>query len=225
MDLKESPLSRRINSHLAFSRFPNRSKSPFATGPEYRSITEFDLRGYFSMHHGIEFLSSPQYKPLVEYILRHTRELFAVSIVMDMPKELIIPLMTYFMKNGIKDYMIPNIGQKIKGIFPQSYWRAECDFLHHRYVFRAPVLFHHRRYEKRDFEDDRPIPIIHHVERPMEGNFGNVYKVTIHDQFLDQPIQQVGPDTYFLFFITCFLFVSDYVSCIPFIVAEIHQFS
>lgn len=191
MALQESPLSRKINRHLTFSRFPKRSQATFATVPTYRFITVFDLQGYFLVHHNIANLNFSQHKPLADYILQHAKELFAISIAIGMPHDLLLHVMTRFMQNGINDAMIPTLDQNINGHFPRIHWRTESDFLRNRYFFRAPMLPYHRRFERRTFDRDRPIPIIDHENPPLEGGFAFVYKVTIHGQFLDQLNQQV----------------------------------
>lgn len=192
MESSPSPLSHKIESQLDYSRFPKlKERRPFAHKSVYKTITPSELRDYFKVHHNIRVRDQEKYKTLVDYILQYAKELFAISIAIGMPKDLMIPLMERFMKDGITNDMIPDIGPKIERMFPEHHWRAKSDFLRNRYAFRAPVLSQGQKYEWISLDDDIPLPIISCDDYPKEGGFASVYKVTVHGQFLDPPVGQV----------------------------------
>lgn len=193
----KSSLSTSINEATTTSAFPRNAKLRFCPRWVLKSITEGSIREHFSMDPGtgaLTFPSCQEHKVLIDYILHYVRELFAVFVFMALPNEVILDCVRSCRQNGITDSMIPKSDGIVDKIFPENLLFVKDSFQRYRYMFQAPILSGVQKYERRALEDDVPIPIVA-LDRDLTsiGNFSFVYKVTIHELYLDKsdPLHQV----------------------------------
>lgn len=193
----KSSLSTSINVSTTTSAFPRNAKLRFCPRWVLQSITEASIREHFSIDPGAGALTFPtcqEHEVLVDYILHYLRELFAILVFMALPNGVILDCVRSCRKNGITDSMIPQSDGMVDTIFPENLFFVKDSFQRYRYMFRAPILSGVQKYERRALDEDVPIPIVA-LDRDLTslGSFSFVYKVTIHELYLDKsdPLHQV----------------------------------
>ncbi|KAG6354470.1 hypothetical protein INS49_004487 [Diaporthe citri] len=169
-------LSTKINKEVNVSRFPRDSNLRFAP----RRVLDLITKDSIIQHlHG-----NPLEKYLIDYILNDVKELFAICVAISMPTATLIDLIQSLRIAGFTDKRVAWIGQDIAAIFPgrADVWTymLEC----HRYMFQAPEISQHLRYNRRILPVGMPLPIKLCDNKPLTGGFGAVYKVAIHETFL-----------------------------------------
>lgn len=192
---KSINLVEHINDALRESKFPFPNNGYFAPKSALSVITKPSItRTIWSHSKSFETLVESD-RELVEFISAKAQEIFAIGIYLD--SENLKKMMRLFMTHNKTDGSLPISDAELEKIWPEVNHRGR------RRAFKdAQHLFRPQSFPRRDrfsviyLQPNIVLPIFE-SELKSQGQFGIVYRVTLHEEFLDShdPIRKVRRTT------------------------------
>lgn len=198
-------LAEYINNALRESEFPTPQNGYFAPKSTLNGITNSSVtHTIWSNSKSFSTLVDSD-KKLVEFISGQAREIFAIGIYMDIHDQNLRNMMRLFMMHDKSDKSLPIPDADMQEIWPGvRYEGRRRSFQDSQHLFRAQEFPMRDGFSVIKLESKVVLPI-YRSEHVSQGQFGMVYKVTLHEEFLDfnDPIRKVRrnicsslPDTY-----------------------------
>lgn len=179
-----------INNALKESRFPTRHNGYFAPRNTLRAITNSSVtHAIWGSSKSFDALDVSDRK-LVEFISGQAPEIFAIGIYMDIDLK---KMMLLFMKHDKTDKNLPISKDKLEKMWSgHGYKSRRRSFQDSQRVFRAQEFPMRDRFSVIELKPNVVLPILK-SKHTSQGQFGFIYKVTLHKGFLDRkdPIRKV----------------------------------
>lgn len=129
-------------------------------------------------------------RELVEFISGPAQEIFAIGIYLDMDLK---NMMSLFMEHGTTDTNLPISNGEMEKIWPGPRYKGRRrTFQDSQHLFKAQEFPMRDRFSIIKLQPKVVLPVLK-SEHKSQGQFGIVYKVTLHEEFLDlnNPIRKV----------------------------------
>lgn len=182
-----------VNGALRESEFPTPKNGYFAPKSKLSVITNSSItRTIWSDSKSVEALVDSD-RELVEFISGQAREIFAIGIYIAIEYLELRKMMRLFMTNSKTDGSLPISDTELETIWPGVRYRSRRRaFKDAQHLFRAQSFPRRDRFSVIDLQPNIVLPIFE-SEHKSQGHFGIVYKVTLHEEFLDSddPIRKV----------------------------------
>lgn len=179
-----------INDALRESEFPTPNNGYFAPRNTLRAITESSVtHTIWGSSKSFDALGVSD-RRLVEFISGQAQEIFAIGIYMDIDLK---TMMSSFMKHGTTDRNLPIPNSEMEKMWPgPRYHSRRRSFQDSQLVFRAQEFPMRDKFSVIELKPKVVLPILK-SEHTSQGRFGIIYKVTLHNDFLDRedPIRKV----------------------------------
>lgn len=178
-------LAEHVNNALRESEFPTPKNGYFASKKPLKYITESS----------VIYTMWPKSKPskrlveadkkLVEFIIAHAKEIFAIGIYMDIHGQDLLHMMKRFDKENKSDGSLPISDAEMETIWPESrYKHRRRLFKDSQHIFRPQCFPRKERFSVIQIKPKVVLPIVQ-SEQMSRGQFGIVYKVHVHKEFLE----------------------------------------
>lgn len=182
-----------VNNALRESEFPTPGSGYFAPKSTLNAITNSSVtQTIWSNSKSYNSLMEWE-RNLVEFISGQAREMFAIGIRMSFQNHNLGSLMWHFMTHNKSDRSLPMSDAEIEAIWPGPRNSSQRrDFQDKQRLFRPHGFPRRNRFSVITLQPKIVLPILKSEQR-SRGQFGIVYKVTLHEEFLDQddPIRKV----------------------------------
>lgn len=181
-------LMKHVQGAVRESDFPNQRNGYFASKNTLRAVTDLSVAQTIRPN-------SPRNRNLVEFISREAREIFAIGIFMGLKKQQLVELVRLFRKHQKTDGSLPISENDMMQMWPGPTGRdswLKRSFKTSQHLFRAQDFPRRTRFSVIYIGPDTLLPILK-SKQMCRGRFGTVYKVTLHEDFLDSddPIRKV----------------------------------
>lgn len=182
-----------INNALRESEFPTPKNGLFAPRSTLRAINNTSvIRTIWPGWESFESLDDSDRK-LVEFISGHAPEIFAIGIYMGIDDQSLRDMMQLFMRHDISDRSLPISDAEMGAIWPGPRYNGRRRlFKDSQRLFRAQGFSMRDRFSVIQLQPNIVLPILK-SEAISQGQFGIIYKVRLHEEFLDSndPIRKV----------------------------------
>lgn len=179
-----------INNALRESEFPTPNNGYFAPRNTLRAITEPSVtHTIWGSSKSFDALGLSD-RRLVEFISGQAQEIFAIGIYMDVDLK---TMMSSFMKHGTTDRNLPISNSEMEKMWPgPRYHSRRRSFQDSQHLFKAQEFPTRDRLSIIQLQPKVVLPVLE-SEHKSQGQFGIVYKVKLHEEFLDlnHPIRKV----------------------------------
>lgn len=181
-----------INNALRDSEFPTPQNGYFAPKNTLKAITRPSVT--HTIWRGSKSFDALDVsdRKLVEFISGQAQEIFAIGICMDSDTDL-KTMMSLFMKHGTTDRNLPISDGEMEKMWPGPRYKGRRrTFQDSQHLFRAQKFPMRDRFSIIQLQPKVVLPVLK-SEHKSQGQFGIVYKVTLHEEFLDlnNPIRKV----------------------------------
>ncbi|KAI3390842.1 hypothetical protein diail_8545 [Diaporthe ilicicola] len=172
-----------INDALRESQFPTPENGDFAPKSTLSAITNYSVtHTIWSNSTSFETLGDSD-RGLVEFISGQASEVFAIGICMDIHKQKLGDMMRLFMSHDKSDRNLPLSDAEMETMWPKHKSRRRL-FKDFQYLFRAQHFPLQNRFSVISVLSNTVLPILE-SQHMSQGQFGIVYKVKLHEEFLD----------------------------------------
>lgn len=179
-----------INNALRESDFPTPKNGYFIPKNTLTAITNSSVtRTVWADSKLFEDLADSDRK-LVEFISEQAPEIFAIGIYLDQNLK---NMMRLFMKHDKSDSSLPMSDAELETVWPEPRHTARRrSFKDNQHLFRPQGFPRQNRFSVIEIQPNVVLPILQ-SEHMSQGQFGIVYKVKLHEDFLDfnDPIRKV----------------------------------
>lgn len=188
---KSINLVEHINNALRESTFPSPNNGYFAPKSALSVISEPSItRTIWPDSKSFEALVDSDRK-LVEFISAQAQEIFAIGIYRDI--ENLKKMMRLFMTHNKTDESLPISDAELEKIWPEvNHSGRRRAFKDAQHLFKAQSFPRSDRFSVINLQPNIVLPIIK-SQHKSQGQFGIVYRVILHKEFLDSrdPIRKV----------------------------------
>lgn len=186
-------LGEHINGALIDSEFPTPKNGYFAPKSTLSVVTNSSITRIMWSNSKLFRTLVDSDKKLVEFISGQAREIFAIAIYMDIHDQNLRNMMRLFMMHNKSDENLPISDAEIEAMWPgpRNHGRRRF-FQDSQRLFRPQGFPMRDRFSVIKLEPKVVLPIFK-SEHKFQGQFGIVYRVTLHEEFLDfnDPIRKV----------------------------------
>lgn len=180
-----------INEALSQSDFPTPENGYFASKSTLTAITEPSIAYTIWPDLKLDETLVDSERELIEFISEQARELFAIGIYMEIQK--LGDMMQLFRRHGITDKSLPISDDGMETMWPGVRYKGRRrSFKDSQHLFRPQSFRMQDRFSVIQLESKVVLPVLQstHIS---QGQFGIVYKVVLHEDFLDlnNPIRKV----------------------------------
>ncbi|KAG6359198.1 hypothetical protein INS49_012718 [Diaporthe citri] len=185
LELLQQSLLEYINNSLRESEFPTPKNGYFAPRSTLRAIHNASVtRTIWPDSESFESLDDSDRK-VVEFISGDAPEIFAIGIYMDVHDQSLRDMMRLFMRHDISDRSLPISDAEMGAIWPGPRHNGRRRlFKNSQHLFRPQCLPMRDRLSVIQLQPNVVLPILK-SEHTSQGQFGIVYKVRLHEEFLD----------------------------------------
>lgn len=182
-----------INSALRESEFPTPKNGYFVSRSALRAVTKWSVtRTLWRDSKSFESLDDSD-RAVVEFISGKAPEIFAIGIYLDIEIENLRKMMRLFMTHDKTDGSLPISDAELETIWPGIRYRSRRrSFQDSQRIFRPQDFALRNKFSVIQIQPKVVLPILK-SEHISQGRFGIVYKVVIHEEYLDinDPIRKV----------------------------------
>lgn len=174
-----------VNGALRVSQFPTPENGYFAPRSTLSIITNSSItRTIWYDSKSFKTLVDSD-RELVKFISAQAREIFAIGIYLDSEESNLRKMMRLFMMHNKTDESLPISDTELEKIWPGIRSQARRrSFQDAQHLFRPQSFPRRHRFSVIDLQPKVVLPIIK-SQHKSQGQFGIVYRVTLHEEFLD----------------------------------------
>lgn len=186
-------LAEYINNSLRESEFPTPKNGYFAPKSTLSVVTNSSITSTMWPNSKLFGALADSDKKLVEFISEQAREIFAIGIYMDIHDQNLRNMMWLFMRHNKSDRNLPISDAEIEAMWPgpRNHGRRRS-FQDSQHIFRPQSFPMRDRFSVVKLHPKVVLPIMK-SECVSQGQYSIVYKVKLHEEFLDphDPIRKV----------------------------------